>query len=164
MTILFWGFPLARRQDTWCQNHLNADMKTAANRVLRCSEKSATSHIIYCLVQYMEYWIHGFPAGSSVKTSCIVIKQFSGDSGCFIETSCQQEEWLVFRHSHSLNCYMFYGLTPTGRSVLCPSTFDHQSPDSWSSASVLYRPPAQYTALALARLKEVYLDSVHVQR
>lgn len=126
--------------------------------------KSATSHIIYCLVQYMECWIHGFPTGSSVKTSCIVIKQFSGDSRCFIETSCQQEGWLVFRQSHSLNCYMFCGLTATGRSVLCPSTFDHQRPDSWISASVLSRPPVQYAALALARLKEVYISSVHVQR
>lgn len=87
---------------------------------------SATSHIIYCLVQYLDYWIHGFPTGNSVKTSCIVIKQISGDSRCFTETSCQEEGCLVFRQSHSFHCYMFCGLSPTGRSVLCPSTFDHQ--------------------------------------
>lgn len=40
--------------------------------------KSPTLHIIYCLVQYMEYWIHGFPTGSSVKTSWLLASNKGG--------------------------------------------------------------------------------------
>lgn len=77
-------------------------------------KKSATSHIIYCLVQFMEYWIRGFPTGSSVKTSCIVIKQFSGDSRCFIETSCQQEGWLLYYSLIPLTVACSMGSLPLG--------------------------------------------------